>query len=78
MPKKELNPLENLEVMAYLPWFLMTPRTTSPGVSQPTVSWAFPHQSLRKHPIDLPTVLFYGDIFSTEAPSSEMTLAVSS
>ena len=78
MPKKELNPFENVEVIAYLPWFLMTPRTTSPGVSQPTLSWAFPHQSLRKHLMYLPTVLFYGAIFSTAAPSSEMTLAMSS
>ena len=36
--------------------FLIEPRTTSPGMTVPTMGWALPHQSLiRKCPICLPS-----------------------
>ena len=48
---------------------------TSSGEVPPTGGWAFPHQSLlTKCPEGLPTVKSYEGIFSTEAPSSLMTL----
>jgi hypothetical protein len=34
----------------YIHGFVIEPRTTSPGMAPPTVSWALPHQSLRKCP----------------------------
>jgi hypothetical protein len=40
--------LTGLLSMACLVCFLLEPRTTSPGVAPPTVSWTIPHQSLIK------------------------------
>ena len=40
--------LTDLLLMAFSACFLIEPRTTSPGVSLPTMSWALPLQSLIK------------------------------
>lgn len=36
--------LTGLLLMAYSAWFLIEPRTSSPGMAPPTVSWALSHQ----------------------------------
>jgi hypothetical protein len=40
--------LTGLLLMAYSAYFLIEPRTTSAGMTPPTMDWAFPHQSLIK------------------------------
>jgi len=45
-------------------------QTTTLGMMPLTVGWALPHKSLRK----CPTAGSYGRMFSTEVPSSVMTL----
>lgn len=52
--------------------FFTPPRTTRPGVSQPTKSWAFSYQY---DPKDMSAGRSGGGIFSFVIPSSLMTLA---
>lgn len=40
--------LSDLLIMSCLAWFLIKPRTTSPGIAPPTMDWALPHQPLVK------------------------------
>jgi len=47
--------------------FLIKPRTSSPGMTPPTVDWVFPHRSLMKMPYRL-VYRSYGGIFSVENP----------
>ena len=57
--------------MAFSACFLIEPRSTSPGMAPPTKDWALPvHHCLRK----CLTAGSSGDIFSTEAPFSVITL----
>lgn len=57
--------------------FLVEPRTSSPGDG----TWLSPtsiNHEFRQFPTALPTAWFYRGIFLSEAPSSQMALAVSS
>ena len=38
--------LTGLYIMAYLAYFIIEPRMTSPGMAAPTMAWTLPHQSL--------------------------------
>lgn len=55
------------------------PVGTFPGVSPPTVSWAFvPQSSIKKMYTGLPTGQSNDDIFSVEVSSSKLILACAS
>lgn len=59
-----------------LNWLFIQPRNTCPDLSPPTVFRLLPRQSsVRRTPLDLPTSLSDGGIFSAEDPSSQMTVA---
>lgn len=52
-------------------YFITSSRTTCPGVAPPTVGGALLHQSITAGP---PTGPSEGSLFSTEVPSSQITL----
>jgi hypothetical protein len=64
--------IEECYLLACIACLLIAPRTTSPGVPLPTVSWALLYHSSIN---EMHHRLAHRGIFSIKIPSSQMTLA---